>query len=528
MKKIFYILWILIFTCSCYDDKGNYDYNDLEEVKISLPQASYNLQFNERLQIKEVKITTTIPEADLSYHWEVLGDTLGVRWKQYISIAKGKELDYVFEKDELLFPQDGTYQLRLNVTQISNGRHFYSDVVELALAEQPSICGALVLHGDETATDIGIVVAEEFQMTAPQTAPEVQILPHYYSEANGGAKIAGKGRQILQNYSSDGQSYPDYIIIIALTDKSSAITQGKTMQKKGELNDLFVGNLNQGKPEFCQLISNELYVIDGGDIFIKQSNRPSFTVPLFTASDYPYNFYPYIWHPEQTTLMQGLFFDRAKRGFVGLSKMGMTNFQGFFPINATEGGNVEGLPFNPADMQADLLYMDAGGAANHFLAVMREDNGNYFIAEIDAAAESNAKVPRYNYPLSHISDVRNGAVIDWAFGSSYINMCYYATASGVYQFAADAGQTISPQPLQTQSNEEIKFEDEITLLKILKPAIGKGYYMSNVEMVVATYGGIAGSGKLYSMELDPFSGRVISVKEYTGFDRIYDVNIKGY
>lgn len=528
MKKIFCIFWTMILLYSCYDDKGNYDYRDLEDVNIVLPEESYSLCFGTRLQISEVIVTTDIPEKDLIYHWEVLADTLGARWEQYISISEGKQLDYIFEKDELLFPEDGTYQLRLNAMQISSGRHFYSDVVELTLVEQPSPCGALVLHGDEDSSDIGIIIADEFQLTSPSVTTQPQILPHYYSETNGGVKITGRGRQVLQSYGSDGQTYPDYVVIIALTDKSSAVTHAKTMQRKGDLNTLFVGNLNQGNPEFCQLISNELYVIDGGDIFIKQSTRPSFTVPSFVAADHAYDFYPYIWHPTQTTLMRGLFFDQASRGFVGLSNMGMTNFNNFFSINALEGGEVPDLPFNPADMQADLLYMEEGGAPNHFLAVMRDDNGNYFMAELDAAAESNAKVPQYKYPLSHISDIQNGVVINWAFGSSYINMCYYATASGVCQFAADAGQTVAPQPLRTQSNEEVKFGEEITLMKILKPEIGKGYYMSNIEMVVGTYGGTSGSGKLYSMELDPFSGRVITMKEYKGFDKIYDVNIKGF
>ena len=47
-------------------------------------------------------------------------------------------------------------------------------------------------------------------------------------------------------------------------------------------------------------------------------------------------------------------------------------------------------------------------------------------------------------------------------------------------------------------------------------------------MVVGTYGGTAGSGKLYSMEIDPFSGRVQTMNAYTGFDQIYDVSIKGW
>ena len=80
----------------------------------------------------------------------------------------------------------------------------------------------------------------------------------------------------------------------------------------------------------------------------------------------------------------------------------------------------------------------------------------------------------------------------------------------------------------TVDNTRIQFDGTITLMKILKPVVGKGYYLSNVEMVVGTYGGTAGSGKLYSMEIDPFSGRVQTMNTYTGFDQIYDVSIKGW
>ena len=67
-------------------------------------------------------------------------------------------------------------------------------------------------------------------------------------------------------------------------------------------------------------------------------------------------------------------------------------------------------------------------------------------------------------------------------------------------------------------------------MKLLNPNMNgkpEGYYMTNEEMVVATYGGTPGSGILYSLQMDPFSGRVKTVKKYTGFDKIYDVNIKG-
>ena len=60
----------------------------------------------------------------------------------------------------------------------------------------------------------------------------------------------------------------DNVVIIALTDESSAVTESKTMLKIDEWNDLFVGNLNRGIPQgFCVKDYN-VYVFDDGDKLI--------------------------------------------------------------------------------------------------------------------------------------------------------------------------------------------------------------------------------------------------------------------
>ena len=97
-----------------------------------------------------------------------------------------------------IFPTEGSYKLRLNVTQVSSGRHFYSNEVDVKLIAQASVLGAMVLHGDGNASDIGIVAAKEFQLAPPSGTFVEQILPCYYSEQNGGAKIDGKGISIIQ------------------------------------------------------------------------------------------------------------------------------------------------------------------------------------------------------------------------------------------------------------------------------------------------------------------------------------------
>ena len=163
MKKLFYILIALIVACGCYDDKGNYDYKPLDELTIALPTNSYSLLFGERLQISPA-IETDIPGEDLKYEWEFYGKDGDNYWNLYLPVYEGKDLDFLCHYSDTLLKGEGTYQLRLNVTQHSTGRHFYSETVSVKLAFQLSHIGAMVLHGVDGFSDIGIVVSDEFQI----------------------------------------------------------------------------------------------------------------------------------------------------------------------------------------------------------------------------------------------------------------------------------------------------------------------------------------------------------------------------
>ena len=103
-----------ITWCSCYEDKGNYNYRDLADVEVALPDEAYCLSFGESLKITPT-INTVIPEVDLRYDWEFLTDTLDTWWNQYISVFQERDLDYVCTMGRI-FPTEGSYKLRLNVS----------------------------------------------------------------------------------------------------------------------------------------------------------------------------------------------------------------------------------------------------------------------------------------------------------------------------------------------------------------------------------------------------------------------------
>lgn len=520
MEKIYFILFVIVLLFSCYEDKGNYDYKELEGITVTLPETSYSLFFGDKLQITPI-IESSIPDEDLAFDWGIEDSNVWYSGS-YITIDSSRVLDFVCETDDYLLKQEGVYNLRLHVTQVSTGRNFYSDAISVKLSERglPSYTGAIVLHGDGTSSDIGVIVADEFQLKGNSSNGKTQVFSHYYSEVNG-ETIKGKGQWILQLYPYGNAMYSDNIVVVAVTDEGAAVTD-KSMMKEGGWNDLFYGGLNEGVPRGCCMNYYNIYAFDGGDVFMKQLHQ-MFVVPTYDDEEMGWVFYPKICFAEIGGPLSGLLFDETNRRFMGLTSV---NYFTYEPLVVDES---ESLPFNPVNVQADLIYMDGGGKSGHVLAVMKKDNGDHFIAEFDLTASSYSDVPVYAYDLMHIADVQNGEAINWAFSSSYINMCYYATGNGVYRFAVESGNTINPEALKMTDGSPLVFDGEITLMKILNPVVGENeYYMAKVEMVVATYGGVAGSGKLYSIEIDPFAGLAKKVKVYTGFDRIYDVNIKGF
>ena len=527
MRKIYWIFFVAIAWSSCYDDKGNYDYRDLEEVQVAIKEEGpHSLMYGEVLQLTS-EIKTSIPEVDLQYDWEVQMDTAG--FNPFVSVAQGRDLDYKWEN--VVLNKEKTYKMRLNVTQISNGRHFYSNVVDVMLSMFPSALGLMVLHGDGNTSDIGVIEAAEFQLLKPATGFVNKTEIAYYSSKNGNQKIPGRGVGLWQTYLTGSTYASSNIVVVALTENSSAVMNSKTMGKEGVWNDLFVGGLNAGRPGGITVSGYNLYIFDGEDIFTRQAFSYRVAVPKYAyekgSSTNGFRFYPQLFVPSGRGIGQAILFDVDKCGFVSIGQI--FSFTNLALIDINEPGIQ--IPFNPGNMQADLVYWDAGGKYGMLVVMKSKNDGSYFIAEMNDADANMADFPKYKYDLSHISDVANGNVVDWAFGNNQINMGYYATARGVYHFSVDDGNQINPLDLTMEDNSKVEFEGEITLMKILKPQAtgGKTYYMNNVVMVVGTYGGSSGTGKLYSFELDPNSGKVKSrLGVYEEFDRIQEVEIKGY
>lgn len=114
MRKTYLILSVFAFLlCSCYDDEGNYDYKDINELKItSLPSGELT-KFKDADTLKvEPVIEGTLsrtPEGDYEYSWTAVLQNGKGEETMAVEIGKEKNLNYFVELPI------GKYYIYLNV-----------------------------------------------------------------------------------------------------------------------------------------------------------------------------------------------------------------------------------------------------------------------------------------------------------------------------------------------------------------------------------------------------------------------------
>lgn len=110
MKKYLIRIFILLYACSvwaCYDDKGNYDYNDLGEVVLKI-KTSETVMYSDSLGIvPEVSFKRTT-EDQYDWSWEISEQTIN-SVPVYKEIADTKVLCIKDFREKI-----GTYDLRFS------------------------------------------------------------------------------------------------------------------------------------------------------------------------------------------------------------------------------------------------------------------------------------------------------------------------------------------------------------------------------------------------------------------------------
>ncbi len=553
MKKLYISIMVALgLMTSCYDDKGKNDFDSpMDDVEMIIPETAYSGSLGETIHIEPI-VNTSIPESDLEFMWEAMGSLYNDQGRDTFSPLvdtenQGKVLDYTCKLDDNITSLNTSYTCRLHARQKSTGRDFYSsNTFTITIS---GVTGLMVIYDDGSQSDLGVLMAEEF-MPAANTIPEkATAVSSMYSNNNGGEKMSGKAVSVLN-------MYPDWIYssakknydLVASTTDGYSFLSNTSFTKKGDWSYMFylTGDraVNQNKPEGFTVNGGYFIAFDGGEMFMCSNSEYPFLFADITLSKVCgdgncFTLDPYLIHvASDGTEYLGYVREvngKTQKGFIAYSQL----YQGYSSeyVSLMNTGD-DAVPFNPADMKANLLKMSTD-ASEHVMAVMKGDSdhpkyaGKNFLVEMWPNAGSSgesglASVPLFINDMSGFTDIDKAFAFD--FGSTK-NMCYYATPSGVYHYGHDEATLYSPTALEMAEGSTLTLDGEVTMMKILaSPNIST--HNTDAILMVATWKD--GASTLYALHLDDSTGKVAKAVKYDkttvegwDFGIIRDANIKG-
>lgn len=122
MKKYLYIIPVCVllsYLASCIEDKGNYNYNDINEVTISGIKEEYDIELDGTLRITpELEFSMTNSDDDFIFEWLYLNISNSTILDETV-LYEGRNIDYKLSKD--IFNKAQKYELAYKVTNKKTG-----------------------------------------------------------------------------------------------------------------------------------------------------------------------------------------------------------------------------------------------------------------------------------------------------------------------------------------------------------------------------------------------------------------------
>ena len=514
MRKLGYILLFVtaLIACACSQDKGNYDYIDLDEPVVSelSDQDVFTLS---RLQIAPKIEGGDFSDRDYSFEWMVLNQNTT---DEPVIIGTERNLDY----EVSLTP--GAYVLYFTIKEKKTGLYWRT---QLNLTVSSSMSeGWMVLCSDEGRARLDIVSA-----TTGQTLTDVL-------KDNGMPEMYGPRRIQWLSDKTDAAS-PYYL----LTDDGATRLGRNAFEWKPEygfayevavqekLTPYSITSAGFGKlivsgenAHYCEVIG-----IDG--LYGSAVNKTFAVAPFVGANVLATQVYAAVY----------LLYDIDNQQFMAYCPLLATNdLGGLSPIATMEemgqiaegmapGSGVVGSAFSQWPQGYDLVYMentryDPGNAKMGLTYALLKDGNECHLYGIQLGDMLRYADCTYVLGKGYYGDLSQCVGITredalYAF-SSLKNYMYYAVGGKVYRV------DLSAQPIK----EELQFElsgERITCLKF--NLYQKSENMSrSYDMIVASEKN--GKGVLRVYEGRESDGNFARVKPsvYEGFTKIVDVTYK--
>lgn len=344
-----------LLLTSCYEDKGNYDYTDVNELTIEMEEGNplppdFRLSMGESVELHPViKFVNGAGDQDrLEYQWTLIPDSQN--WQDTYTEEGWNTLDFVWEPD-FLIPNG---RLQLTVTDPVTGLQSFGEAY-ITVSSRYDANGAMILSERDGKTMFSFIKGTEFDLTIPT---KVEVFEDVYFMENGEDLPAGPLR-MHEHFCTDGSTCGQILI---MTENGALDISGLDFRKDIDLQDAFDG---QSYPEGFNYASDamfmdrvDLVMDDKGHVYSRLKNtnalfHSGYFLPNQLAVDgeeEPLEGCRPVVAPFKNHMQSCLLYDSAKRRFVMVADTGTGSWDGPGEENA---GKPVALPV-PVDTPAGV------------------------------------------------------------------------------------------------------------------------------------------------------------------------------
>lgn len=506
---------LALAATSCYDDKGNYDYHDLDVVTISTDglgiQDRYSVERGSKISIApDVYFNGTKNDANapLDYLWTLYTQGSGVGVDTSIdTLSTERQLDAIVNR------MGGSYTINLTVTNRNDKTQAYYNVTCDVLDNIPA--GWMLLYeptGKPGYSDIGLVCNQY----STKNYTDSKELWGLYGASNGGP---AEGEPI--NIMHIVQPMATHGSAIFATSKNLYTASQSTFEKVLGTDDFFLF----GKPEmdvkFMTLAGigqTKVIVINNNNVYESGVGQANGAVAGFGVPKQGEVGKLAAWSSCGAMAVEEVVYDQDNHCFYNVP-----TGNAYFYTYAPQDMSVCEFDVNNCDGMT-LEYGDWGAAYTDILLFSK---GNERFVGVANFSRSNSGATTVGTGLKNVTsspDIQNATSFAANFLGEY---AYYSAGNKVYNLAYNSGNPATVAWTAPSADEVItcvrthKYYFQSILQAIMPNA--------NNVLHIATWNETKKEGKLYEVKINPTSGVILDTEEkyeYTVPGKVKDMTWK--
>lgn len=512
-----------LFITSCYKDKGNYTYTELEKVEITLPEGVSAMAYAEEISFSPSIVSSIAGEIGADNNKYEFGCKLNYyhkneetqRYEQWVDINPDKKKDIKFQAD---FPANN-YTIWYYVTNKETGVSFNAKGSVKILSSTSE--GWMVLN------NVGADNKVRLDIISKNSKGEDIVA---YNVLGSKAPELFNGTQIVMNPSMYYGAESIFLFSHSGAYKLSTTDLTTSAAYNIKLSDFIISSI-PGEPVSMTIVNagnsigptSRLCVTDAGNAYaIRSSNAgSSFETPLNTnkgGEDPTYQ----VSHLTGTSMMRKgnsscvLLYDITNKKFVGWSFNSNDN-NVCFPLSDPETNKK--FSFNTGMDIVDMVSTKFSDGLVY--TILQDASKARYIYGINL---SGSKFTQESYYKGITAEHFNDAT-DYAFHSQFPFM-FYSFENKVYSYNLGTGSM--NQILSLPAGEEVtmlKFNLFVNPNLAMLADHSEEFLSKQFDLIVASTTGSENGGivRFYKVDIE---GQMSMINEFKGFDKVVDVTYR--